>query len=149
MITLHTLTPAKGAVRNDKRLGRGRGSGGGGTATRGHKGAKSRSGYSYKTGFEGGQMPLQRRVPKYGFKNPFKITYKVINLDQLQELATQHNVNTIDIDFLKSHGFISKKDKVKVLSRGELSTALQVRAHACSKAAEEALKNAGGSFTAI
>jgi large subunit ribosomal protein L15 len=146
---LHTLKPAQGSVKTNKRLGRGEGSGMGGTATRGHKGAKSRSGYSRKIGFEGGQMPLQRRVPKYGFKNPNRVAYKGINLDTLQELAQKINSTSIDLEVLKSNGLISKNDLVKVLGRGEVKVALSVSVHAFSATAKAAIENAGGKTTEI
>src|SRR3954462_8070441 len=116
---LSSLKPAKGSVKDSKRIGRGTGSGKGGTSTRGHKGAQSRSGYSAKRGFEGGQMPLQRRVPKFGFKNINRIEYRGINLDIIQGLIDNHKVSTIDLDYLISKGLASKNDKVKVLGRGE------------------------------
>lgn len=146
---LHELKPAEGSVKNRKRIGRGPGSGRGGTSTRGHKGAKSRSGYKAKRGFEGGQMPLQRRIPKFGFKNPFKVSYKPINLDTLAELAEQFGVQSIDIAFLQQHGFASKKDLIKVLGRGELKAKLDVTAHAFSQTAKEAIEKMGGVATTI
>jgi large subunit ribosomal protein L15 len=146
---LHELKPAKGSVKTNKRLGRGAGSGMGGTSTRGHKGAKSRSGYKSKRGFEGGQMPLQRRIPKFGFKNPFKIEYKPINLDTIAEMAERFSVQVIDLAFLQQHGFASKKDLIKVLGRGELKAKLSVSAHAFSKSAKEAIEKSGGSATII
>jgi len=115
---LHTLTPAKGSVRNNKRLGRGQGSGRGGTSTRGHKGAQSRSGYSRKLGFEGGQMPLQRRVPKFGFYNPFRVAYKAVNLDTISQLVDKSKTKEITVDFLVENGIAGKKDLIKVLGRG-------------------------------
>jgi large subunit ribosomal protein L15 len=146
---LHTLKPAKGATKKRKRIGRGPGSGRGGTSTRGHKGHKSRSGYSQKLGFEGGQMPLQRRVPKFGFKNPFRVEYKPINLDTLQSLAETYNLDSIDIHTLREHGLASKKDLVKILGRGELKTKLNVAAHAFSASAKAAIENLGGTATLI
>lgn len=116
----------------------------GGTSTRGHKGAQSRSGYSRKTHFEGGQMPLQRRVPKFGFKNINRIEYKPLNLDSIQALVSQFNVTVVDMDFMLQHGLVSKKDRVKVLSRGELTLPLEVHAHAFSASAKEAIEKAGG-----
>lgn len=148
-MNLHDIKPAAGSTKTAKRLGRGPGSGMGGTSTRGHKGAKSRSGYSRKPGFEGGQMPLYRRVPKFGFKNPNKVTFKVINLDVLQSLAESFGTNTIDVAFLQLHGLVSGADKVKVLGRGELKSALQVSAHAFSTSATEAIQNAGGSTVVL
>ncbi len=137
---LSNLKPAKGSVRNSKRLGRGQGSGKGGTSTRGHKGAKSRSGYSRKIGFEGGQMPLQRRVPKYGFKNVNRVEYKAINLSTLQALAEKKNLEMIDFGTLLEAGFISKNALVKILGNGTLDRKLEVHAHAFSKAAVEAIE---------
>jgi large subunit ribosomal protein L15 len=146
---LHSLKPAAGSVRSEKRIGRGTGSGMGGTSTRGHKGAKSRSGYSAKAGFEGGQMPLQRRVPKFGFKNPGKITYKVLNLDDLQKLGETYPGSSLDLDFFRSHGLLSKKDKVKILGRGELSRNISVSAHAISETAKTSIEKAGGSINLV
>jgi large subunit ribosomal protein L15 len=143
-MNLHNLSPNPGSTKTRKRIGRGTGSGRGGTSTRGHKGAQSRSGYSRKLGFEGGQMPLQRRVPKFGFKPLNRIEYKVINLDMLQTLAEAHQVNAITLDFLKEHGIIGRNHQLKVLGRGELTLALQVSAHAFSGSAQEAIANAGG-----
>lgn len=144
MINLSNLKPAKGSNKQNTRVGRGQGSGGGGTAKRGHKGAKSRSGYSQKRGFEGGQMPLQRRVPKFGFKNPNKIVHKAINLDTLQSLADA-GVTAVDLGVLYNTGFIQKSDSVKVLGRGELTSSLEVKVNAFSKSAVEAIEKAGGS----
>ncbi|MCS6796730.1 MAG: 50S ribosomal protein L15 [Raineya sp.] len=146
---LHELKPAEGSTKNRKRIGRGPGSGRGGTSTRGHKGAKSRSGYKTKRGFEGGQMPLQRRIPKFGFKNPFKVSYKPINLDTLASLAEQFGVQSIDVAFLQQHGYASKKDLIKVLGRGELKTKLDITAHAFSQTAKEAIEKMGGIATTI
>lgn len=143
-MNLSNLRPAAGSTHTKKRLGRGTGSGMGGTSTRGHKGAQSRSGYKRKIGFEGGQMPLQRRVPKFGFKNINRVEYKVINLDTLQGLAEQFAANVIDIEFLRAHGLVGKNDLVKVLGRGELSANVQVTAHAFSASAQEAIAKAGG-----
>ena len=143
-MNLNSLKPATGSVKNSKRIARGQGSGKGGTSTRGHKGAKSRSGYSRKQGFEGGQMPLQRRVPKFGFKNPNRVEYKAINLDIVQAIAEKANVKEIDKDFLVSNGVVAKNDLVKVLGRGELSVAVKVSANAFSKSAVEAIEKAGG-----
>jgi large subunit ribosomal protein L15 len=146
---LHTLKYAEGSVKTKKRLGRGEGSGMGGTSTRGHKGAKSRSGYSKKIGFEGGQMPLQRRIPKYGFNNPNKVTFKPINLDTIQELVQKTNAAVIDTDVLVQNGLMSKHDKVKVLSRGQLSAKVEVKAHAFSAAASASIESAGGKAIVI
>ena len=143
-MNLSNLKPAAGSTRNNKRLGRGEGSGGGGTATRGHKGAKSRSGYSRKSGFEGGQMPLQRRVPKFGFTNINRVEYKGINLDVLQSLFESNNAATMGAGFFNEAGLVSKSAKIKVLGRGELTAAIEVHAHAFSKSAQEAIEKAGG-----
>ena len=146
-MNLNSLKPAKGSVKGNKRIGRGEGSGRGGTATRGHKGAQSRSGYSKKRGFEGGQMPLQRRVPKYGFKSLNKITYVPVNLDMLQTLSEKTGSTTIGFDFFVEHGLASKNDKIKILGRGELNSSLEVSAHGFSKSAVEAIEGKGGSAT--
>ena len=132
---LNNLKPAKGSVKQRKRIGRGQGSGYGGTSTRGHKGAQSRSGYSKKIGFEGGQMPLQRRLPKFGFKNKFRVEYKAINIDVLQNLADKHSITTVDIQTLRDAGLASKNDRIKILGNGTLTAKLEVRAHAFSKKA--------------
>ncbi|MFO7574537.1 MAG: 50S ribosomal protein L15 [Bacteroidales bacterium] len=141
---LHNLKPAKGSVKKGKRLGRGEGSGSGGTASRGHKGAKSRSGYSKKIGFEGGQMPLQRRVPKFGFKNINRKEYKAINISTLQTLSEKMSLEKIDFQTLISAGLISKNDKVKILGKGKLERKIEVHAHAFSKSAEEAIEANSG-----
>jgi large subunit ribosomal protein L15 len=146
---LNTLKPAEGSVRKNKRIGRGQGSGRGGTSTRGHKGAQSRSGYSRKEGFEGGQMPLQRRVPKFGFKSPNRIETKPINLDSLQSLADSLKITEITIDLLVENGLVGKKDVVKVLGRGELTSAISVSAHHFSKSAIEAIESKGGKATVL
>ena len=146
---LHTLKPANGATSSRKRIGRGPGSGMGGTSTRGHKGAKSRSGYSKKIGFEGGQMPLQRRVPKAGFKNINHKEYFAVNLSTLQALAEAKNLTKIGIAELKAAGLTSGKELVKVLGNGELKAKLEVEANAFSKTAEEAIKAVGGNATII
>jgi large subunit ribosomal protein L15 len=143
-IELHTLKPAEGSTKTRKRIGRGQGSGRGGTSTRGHKGAKSRSGYSKKIGFEGGQMPLQRRVPKFGFKNINRKEYKAVNLDVLQELAQKLNVTAIDVNTLAQAGLVSKNDFVKILANGSLEIKLEVKAHAFSKTAIAAIEKAEG-----
>jgi len=137
---LSNLRPAKGSVKKGKRLGRGQGSGKGGTSTRGHKGAKSRSGYSKKVGFEGGQMPLQRRLPKYGFKNINRKEYKGINLSTLQTLAESNNLELIDFEMLVLAGLVSKNHQVKILGKGTLERKLEVHAHAFSKSAVEAIE---------
>jgi len=141
---LHNLQPAEGSTKREKRIGRGQGSGHGGTSTRGHKGAKSRSGYKQKIGFQGGQMPLQRLVPKFGFKNVNRVEYKAINLGVLQKLAEDKGLEAIDVDTLIAAGFISKNDKVKILGNGELSKKLSVKAHAFSKSAKEAIEKLEG-----
>ena len=146
---LHTLTPAAGSTHSRKRIGRGPGSGKGGTSTRGHKGAKSRSGYSKKIGFEGGQMPLQRRLPKFGFKNFTRVEYKAINLSTLQALAEAKQLEKIGIAELAAAGFISSKQNVKILGNGELTAKLAVEAHAFSKTAEAAITAAGGTATKL
>lgn len=148
-MNLHSLKPNPGSVKSNKRLGRGQGSGTGGTASRGHKGAKSRSGYKRKAGFEGGQMPLQRRVPKYGFRNPFRVEYKAINLDDVQAVSEKYNITTIDTAVLSEHGLVSKNDKVKVLARGELKSKLEIKVHAFSKSAQEAVEKAGGTIETL
>ncbi|NBJ07350.1 50S ribosomal protein L15 [Alistipes sp. Z76] len=142
---LNNMKPAQGSTHHDKRVGRGAGSGRGGYSTRGLKGAKSRSGYSRKLGFEGGQMPLQRRLPKFGFKNLKRVEFKPINLSTLEELASKKELNTINVDTLIAAGFVSSNDKVKILGNGSVSKALTVTAHAFSKSAEAAIAAAGGS----
>lgn len=142
---LNNLKPAAGATKKTKRIGRGQGSGHGGTSTKGHKGAKSRSGYKSKIGFEGGQMPLQRRVPKFGFKNINRVEYKGVNLDTLQELVDTKKVKEISREVLIENGLLSKNDKVKILGRGELNAKLKVSANAFSATAKEAIEKAGGS----
>jgi len=141
---LHTLKPAKGSVKSKKRIGRGQGSGRGGTSTRGHKGAKSRSGYSRKIGFEGGQMPLQRRLPKFGFTNPNRVEYKAVNLDALQAIADTTKVKKIDVQLLVDNGVVGKRDLIKVLGRGELKAKLEVEVHKFSASAVSAIEAAGG-----
>ena len=143
---LSNLKPAVGSTSSRRRIGRGPGSGMGGTSTRGHKGAKQRSGYSRKIGFEGGQMPSQRRVPKYGFKNINRVEYKAVNIKALEELAKEKNLTKITVADLVAAGLASKKAKVKILSDGELTQKLEVVAHAFSKKAEEAIVAAGGSI---
>ncbi len=146
---LEILQPAKGSVRDNTRQGRGQGSGGGGTARRGHKGAKSRSGYSSKRGFEGGQMPLQRRLPKFGFNNINRIEYKGINLDTIQSLVEKTGVNTIDLRFLKEHGLMAKTDLIKVLGRGELTSKVNISVNAFSKTAIAVIEKLGGTATVV
>ena len=148
-MNLSNLRPAKGATKTRKRIGRGEGSGLGGTSTRGHKGAQSRSGYSRKIGFEGGQMPIQRRLPKFGFTPLKKTEYRVVNLDKLQELADNNNISVIDTEMLIKAGLMAPKHLVKVLGSGSLTSKLEVSAHAFSKTAEEAIKNAGGTVIKI
>lgn len=141
---LSTLKPAKGSVKKNKRLGRGPGSGKGGTAGRGHKGAKSRSGYKVKFGFEGGQMPLQRRVPKFGFKNHNRVAYTALNVGRLQELSEKTGKDSFTHADIISLGLAGKNDKVKVLGTGELKAKIEVEAHAFSKSALKAIEDAGG-----
>lgn len=143
---LSNLKPAVGSTATRKRIGRGPGSGKGGTSTRGHKGAKQRSGYSRKIGFEGGQMPLQRRVPKFGFKNINRVEYKAINLVTIEELAKAKNLTKVSLANLVEAGFISGKQKVKILANGALTVKVDVEANAFSKKAEEAIVAAGGSI---
>ena len=144
---LHNLQPAPGSNKGDKRIGRGTGSGYGGTSTRGHKGAKSRSVYKRKIGFEGGQMPLQRRVPKFGFKNINRVEYKALNLDALEALATARNLSKITVADMREAGLVPKNCKVKVLGNGSISVKVEVEADAFSKKAEEAISAAGGTVT--
>lgn len=146
---LSNLRPAVGSVTRSTRIGRGPGSGKGGTSTRGHKGAKSRSGYSRKIGFEGGQMPLQRRLPKWGFKNINRVEYKAINIGVLDALAEAKKLEKIGIEELRAAGFISRKQLVKILGEGTLTHKLEVEANAFSKSAEKAIVEAGGSITKI
>jgi len=141
---LSTLKPAEGSVRTNKRLGRGQGSGNGGTSARGHNGQKSRSGYSKKTGFEGGQMPLQRRVPKYGFKNINRKEYKGVNLDVIQELVSAKKLKKIDVPVFIENGLATKNDLIKVLGRGELTSKVEITAHGFSATAKQAIEDKGG-----
>lgn len=141
---LSNLKPAKGSTSSSKRIGRGQGSGKGGTSTRGHKGAKSRSGYSRKIGFEGGQMPLHRRVPKFGFKNRNRVEYRAINLDVLQQLFEKKNLSVIDPEVLFANGLVGKNDLVKILGRGELNAKIEVKAHAFSDKARQAIEAKDG-----
>ena len=143
-MNLSNLRPAEGSTKTRKRIGRGPGSGLGGTSTRGHKGAKSRSGYKNKIGFEGGQMPIQRRLPKFGFKNINRVEYKAINIETLQSLAEAKNLSKIGIAELQEAGFISSSQLVKVLGNGTLTLKLEVEAHAFSKTAEAAIQAVGG-----
>ena len=142
---LSTLKPATGSTHKRKRIGRGPGSGLGGTSTRGHKGAKSRSGYKKKSGFEGGQMPLQRRLPKFGFKNINRVEYRPINLSSLEAIAEANNTDTITKSTIVEAGLASKNDKIKILSMGEVKRPLKVEADAFSKKAKEVIEAAGGS----
>lgn len=146
---LHTLKPQAGSLGREKRIGRGEGSGHGGTSTRGHKGAQSRSGYSRKIGFEGGQMPIQRRLPKFGFNNPNRVEYKAVNLSSLQALSEKTGLTTITVDVMIDNGLISKKDLVKVLGNGELTVKLDVTANAFSKTAVAKIEAAQGTTTLI
>lgn len=148
-MNLSNLKPAKGSTHHEKRIGRGQGSGHGGTSTRGHKGAQSRSGYSRKLGFEGGQMPLQRRLPKFGFTNLKRVEYKPINLAVLEELAAKKDLQTIDVAALIEAGFVSGGDRVKILGNGALTRGLQVTAHAFSKSAAAAIQAAGGTVNKL
>jgi large subunit ribosomal protein L15 len=146
---LSNLKPAEGSTKTRKRIGRGQGSGRGGTSTRGHKGAKSRSGYSKKVGFEGGQMPLQRRVPKFGFKNINRKEYKAINVEVLQALAEKNNLTVIDVDVLVNAGLASKNDNVKILGNGTITVKLEVKAHAFSKSAQSAIEAVEGTVVKL
>ena len=146
---LHTLKPAEGSIKKGKRIARGQGSGRGGTSTRGHKGAQSRSGYSRKAGFEGGQMPLQRRVPKFGFRSPNRIETKPINLDTIQEICDKSKVKEISPDFLSKNGYASKNDLIKILGRGKLTSKVNVSSHYFSNTAIKAIENAGGKVKKI
>ena len=147
---LHTLKPATGSTKNRKRIGRGQGSGRGGTSTKGHKGQKSRSGYTFRPWFEGGQMPLQRRIPKFGFKNPNRVEYKVVNLDTLQALAEEFPGTEINHAFLAEHGIISRQSlPVKVLGRGELKAKVEVTLNKFSQSAKAAIEAAGGTATEV
>ena len=146
---LHELKPAAGSKGREKRIGRGEGSGHGGTSTRGHKGAQARSGYSRKIGFEGGQMPIQRRLPKYGFKNPTRVEHKGINVSALQALAEKNGLSEITLETLMDAGFISRNQLVKILGNGELTLKLDVTAHAFSKSAIAKIEAVGGKTTTI
>ncbi|MFY0624788.1 MAG: 50S ribosomal protein L15 [Reichenbachiella sp.] len=145
---LNTLKPAEGSTKTSKRIGRGQGSGRGGTSTKGHKGAQSRSGYSTKGGFEGGQMPLYRRVPKFGFTSPNRVETKPINLDTIQALADK-KITKVTLEVLIENGLASKNDIVKILNRGELTSKVEISAHAFSKSAIEAIEKAGGKATVL
>jgi len=146
---LNNLKPAEGSVGREKRVGRGPGSGHGKTACRGMNGAKSRAGYSKKIGFEGGQMPIQRRLPKFGFKNPNRVEYKAVNLSALQTISEQYNLTAIDVDILRSAGFAAKNDLVKILGNGELTAKIDVTANAFSASAIKKIEEKGGTVTKI
>ena len=146
---LHSLKPAEGSVKNGKRIARGQGSGRGGTSTKGHKGAQSRTGYSRSAGFEGGQMPLQRRVPKFGFKNPTRVEYVGINLDRLQEFIDKTKATEVTTAGLIEANFIKKTEIVKILGRGELTSKVDVKVNAFTKTAKAAIEKAGGSAETI
>ena len=143
-MNLNNIQPASGATHNSKRIGRGQGSGKGGTATKGHKGQKARAGYSQKIGFEGGQMPLQRRLPKFGFNNINRKEYRAINLDTIQALVDAKNLSEVTKEVLVQNGLSSKNDLVKILGRGELKSAVSISANKFTKSAEEAISKAGG-----
>jgi len=146
---LSKLKPAEGATKKEKRIGRGQGSGRGGTSTKGHKGQKAQAGYNHKRGFEGGQTPLTRRLPKFGFTNPTRVEFKGINLDAIQTLADKRKLKTIDPTVLYENGLIAKNDKLKILSRGEVTSALQITAHAFSASAKAAIEAKGGKADTI
>ena len=148
-MNLSNLKYAQGSRKQRKRVGRGEGSGHGGTSTRGHKGAKARSGYKSKIGFEGGQMPLQRRVPKFGFRNPNRVEYKGINLDTLQELITRKSLTEVTLQTLQDNGLAGKRDLVKILGRGELTSGVKIEAHKFSASAQSAIEKAGGEAAAL
>ena len=148
-MNLSNLKPANGSTKSKKRIGRGQGSGRGGTSTRGHKGAQSRSGYSQKIGFEGGQMPLYRRVPKFGFKNINRVEYTAVNLSTLQYLADNKHLTAIDIETLQQNGLLGKNDRVKILAKGELTAKLNVTAHAFSEKAKQVIEANGGVVTKL
>jgi large subunit ribosomal protein L15 len=148
-MNLNNLKPAEGSVRNNKRKGRGTGSGRGGTSTRGHKGAQSRSGYTSKKGFEGGQMPLQRRVPKFGFKNFNRIEYVGVNLDTLQSLSEKHGIKDFDSKIFVENGLASKADRIKILGRGQLTAKINVKANAFSTSAKSAIESLGGTIESV
>ncbi len=148
-MNLHTLKPAKGATKAAKRIGRGQGSGKGGTSTRGHKGAKSRSGWSRKRNFEGGQMPLQMRLPKRGFTSRNRVPYVAINLSNLSEIADKYNLDNITLEALRERRIVRKTDRVKILANGELTKGISVEAHACSENAKNAVEAKGGAITLV
>lgn len=146
---LNELKPAKGAVHSTKRIGRGQGSGRGGTSTRGHKGQKSRSGYSRKRGFEGGQLPLQMRLPKRGFYSRNRIAYVPLNLSRIQEILDKYNLDAITVEALQANGILKKNELVKILAYGEMKTGIQIEAHAASKKAVEVVEKMGGKITIL
>ncbi len=146
---LHNLRPAKGATHKEKRIGRGQGSGSGGTAGKGHNGAKARTGHNEKRGFEGGQTPMQRRLPKRGFKNPNRIEYTAVNLDRLQEIVEKYKMTDITLEALHANGIIGKNDRIKILGRGELNSSVKVTAHAVSATAKQAIEEKGGSVNLV
>lgn len=146
---LSNLKPAKGSIKTSKRIGRGEGSGRGGTSTKGHKGAQSRAGYSRKSGFEGGQMPLARRLPKFGFNSPNRVEYNPVNLDVLQKLATEKGISQFDHQAFMNNGLASPRDRVKILGRGKLTAQIEVSAHSFSAAAIKAIEASGGKVTKI
>ncbi len=148
-MNLSNLKPSEGSIKHSKRIGRGQGSGKGGTSTRGHKGAKSRSGYHAKVGFEGGQMPIYRRLPKFGFTNTNRVEYSAINLDTLNELVEKTNLTDINIDVFKQNGLLSGSGLIKILGRGELTKTVNVTAHAFSASAKKAIEEKGGTVTVI
>lgn len=148
-MNLSSLKPAAGSTKQRKRVGRGEGSGHGGTSTRGHKGAKSRSGYKRKIGFEGGQMPLQRRVPKFGFRNRNRVEYKGINIDTLQELVERKSLDAVTPEVLVANGLAGKRDLIKILGRGEIKAKVTISAHKFSATALEAIEGAGGTATTL
>lgn len=148
-MSLNNLQPAKGSIKHSKRIGRGAGSGKGGTATRGNKGAKARSGYHQKVGFEGGQMPIYRRLPKFGFKNINRVEYVGINLDMLNTLAEAKNITEFTFETFRENGLVSAKDRIKILGRGELNKSITVSAHAFSASAKQAIEAKGGVATVI
>jgi large subunit ribosomal protein L15 len=149
IMELHNLKPAKGAVHKEKRIARGEGSGWGGTAGKGHKGAKARAGDKQKRGFEGGQTPMQRRLPKRGFKNPNRVEYIGLNLDRIQQIVEKYNLTDINPEALAAHGIIGKNDRIKVLGRGELNAAVKISTHAVSAAAKQAIEEKGGSINLV
>jgi large subunit ribosomal protein L15 len=148
-MNLHNLRPAKGAVHKEKRIGRGEASGHGGTSTKGNKGGQSRAGYKRKMAHEGGQMPIQRRVPKRGFKNPNRIEYKVFNLGQIEQLVEKYGIQEFSLENLYTNGLISQTDRVKILGNGELKSKLTFRVNAMSEKAKQAIESAGGSVEIV